>query len=124
MRSIATILAAGLLALAPAAANADFGISSFSASSSSGQAGAHADVTTSFTLNTDDLGNPVDQLKDVSLDLPPGVIGNPQAAPMCSHKDFQNFNCPADAQIGILNASFVTGPGSPPPSQHCRRARR
>ena len=113
MRSKRLLLAAlaATALTAPAAAQAQFGIQSFSASSSSDQAGAHADVTTSFTLNTDDLGNPADQLKDVQIDLPPGLVGNPQVVPMCSHKDFQNFNCPADAQVGILNTSFVTAPG-------------
>lgn len=107
---IAVISAA--LAAAPAAADAQqFGISSFGTSAATTQAGAHADFSTSFSLNTDALGNPVDQLKDVRVNLPRGVVGNPQAIPMCTDEDFQNFQCPSDSQVGILNATFVANPG-------------
>ncbi len=91
-----------------------FGIcaGSFTSSSSSSQAGAHSDFSTGFTLNTNALGNTVGQLKDVSISLPPGEVGDPQAIPRCTDNDFQDFNCPADAQVGVLNASFITSPGS------------
>jgi hypothetical protein len=105
------LLLAGFMIAAPSAHAASFGIQSFSTSSSSTQAGAHANLSTSFTMNTDSLGNTVQQTKDVKVTLPPGVVGNPQAIPKCSDLDFQAFNCPADSQVGILNASFVTSPG-------------
>jgi hypothetical protein len=105
------LLLAGFMIAAPSAHAASFGIQSFSASSSTRQAGAHADLSTSFTFNTDSLGNTVEQAKDVKVTLPPGVVGNPQAIPKCTDLDFQAFNCPADSQVGILNASFVTSPG-------------
>jgi hypothetical protein len=106
------LLLAGFMIAAPSAhAAASFGIQSFSTSSSSTQAGAHANLSTSFTFNTDSLGNTIEQAKDVKVTLPPGVVGNPQAIPKCSDLDFQAFNCPTDSQVGILNASFVTSPG-------------
>ena len=105
------LLLAGFMIAAPSAHAASFGIQSFSTSSSSTQAGAHANLSTSFTMNTDSLGNTVQQTKDVKVTLPPGVVGNPQAIPKCTDLDFQAFNCPADSQVGILNASFVTSPG-------------
>ena len=105
------LLLAGFMIVAPSAHAASFGIQSFSTSSSSTQAGAHANLSTSFTMNTDSLGNTVQQTKDVKVTLPPGVVGNPQAIPKCTDLDFQAFNCPADSQVGILNASFVTSPG-------------
>ena len=95
-----------------AAAAASFGLSSFSTSATSTQAGAHPDLSTTFGLNTDSIGNPVDQLKDVQVNLPAGVVGNPQAVPKCSDRDYQAFNCPNDAQVGVLRASFVTAPGA------------
>ena len=108
-----TTFVAAALAVAPAQAGAQgFGISSFSTGPANSQAGAHSDYSTSFALNTDALGNPVGQVKDVVVDLPPGEVGNPQAAPKCTDADFQNFECPADAQIGVLNASFITNPGA------------
>ncbi len=110
---VATFFAAAVLAMAPSQAVAQgFGVASFSFGAANNQAGAHSDFSTSFALNTDAFGNPIDQLKDVVVNLPPGVLGNPQAIPMCTPADFQNFNCPADAQVGVLNASFVTSPGA------------
>jgi len=106
-----TTFVAAALAVAPAQAGAQgFGISSFSTGPANSQAGAHSDYSTSFALNTDALGNPVGQVKDVVVDLPPGEVGNPQAAPKCTDADFQNFECAAVAQSGVLNASFVTTP--------------
>ena len=103
---VAGVLA--VLAVVPAVAAAQqFGLASFSTSESSTQAGAHADFTTAFALNTDALGNPVGQLKDVREVLPQGVIGNPQAIAKCSDQNFQAFNCPADSQVGVLNLSIV-----------------
>ena len=63
------------------------------------------------------------------VNLPPGEVGNPQAIPQCTDNEFQDFNCPADAQVGILNATFVTAPGSttsltrPPPADDPDRGR-
>ena len=89
-----------------------FGAHGFSTSDSTTQAGAHGDFTTAFTLNTNQCGNPNGQLKNVVVNLPPGEVGNPQAMPQCTDNEFQDFNCPADAQVGIVSASFVTAPGS------------
>lgn len=112
-RSVLAIAAFAALAVLPATAGAaGFGIQpgSFTTSASTTQAGAHADLTTSFTLNQDALGNPVDQLKDVTVNLPSGVVGNPQAIPQCTDREFQNFDCPNDAQVGVLNADIVVTP--------------
>src|SRR5262249_1368 len=101
------LAAAGCLllgALGATPAFAQFGLSSLSTDSSTSQAGAHADVSTTFMLNADSLGNPIDQLKAVRAELPPGLVGNPQNAPMCAHKHFEQFNCPVDTQVGVLNA--------------------
>ena len=105
------LLAGFMIAATNAHAATSFGVKSFSTSSSTTQAGAHADLSTTFTMATDSLGNTVGELKDVTVGLPPGVIGNPQAMPQCTDKDFQAFDCPADAQVGILNASFVVANG-------------
>ena len=106
------LLAGFMIAATPSAhAATPFGIKSFSTSSSTTQAGAHADLSTSFSMATDSLGNTAGQLKDVTVGLPPGVVGNPQAVPKCTDKDFQAFDCPADSQVGILNASFVVANG-------------
>ena len=110
-----TALAVGMLAALPAIASAQFGIQSFTTDAANPQAGAHSDVSTAFTLNTDELGNPIDQLKDVTADLPPGLVGNPQNIPTCSHRDFENFNCNANSEVGVLEASFVVCKGKSTP---------
>jgi len=106
------LLAAPLAHAQCATPSTTFGACAVSTSASTSQAGAHADFSTSFDLNTNALGNPVGQLKDVTVNLPPGEVGNPQAIPKCTDNDFQDYNCPADSQVGTLNATFVTAPGS------------
>ncbi len=102
---------AGMIAMAVsptlARAQESFGISSSSTTLSTLQAGAHADVTTSFALNTDAEGHPIDQVKDVHFELPPGLLGDPRALPRCTPYEFSLFSClPAD-QVGVLTPTFV-----------------
>jgi hypothetical protein len=100
-------LIVGVLFAAPALAGAQFGVSSFSTTSSSAQAGGHPDLTAGFRLNTDPVGNPIDQLKNATVVLPPGVLGDAQAFERCSIKNFESLKCHPAAQIGLLEASFV-----------------
>jgi hypothetical protein len=114
LRTLGLAAAACLLLGAVGASSAfaqTFGIDSLTTSASSPQAGAHADVSTDFMLNADSGGNPIDQLKDVVAQLPPGLVGNPQAAPKCSHTEFEQFACPVDSQVGLLNAFFTVDQG-------------
>jgi len=110
----ALALALGVLAVLAAPAPADFGISSFGASLTDEggvpftQAGGHPyEVTTTFTLNTADTGvfgslGPDQNVKDVEVDLPPGLIGNPQALPKCTYQDFIARLCPPGTQVGTV----------------------
>ncbi len=111
---LAFVVAAGAVA-APSTACAGetgvFGVSSFTTSSSSMQAGAHANFTASFAFDTEALGNPIDQVENAQVQLPAGLIGNPQNIPQCSEELFADFACPADAQVGLLMPSFVICPG-------------
>jgi hypothetical protein len=110
----ACLLVVMLAAAAPA--SADFGISSFTGTvqnqdgSADTQAGSHPfSVTTQFTFNmtTDNTGAPIPDgaVKDVQVDLPPGLIGDPHATPKCSQADFRSLigggqGCPRNTQIG------------------------
>lgn len=107
----AGLVAAGVLAAAPASAHAQFGIASFSTTTSMSQAGAHADFSAGFAMNTEALGNPEGQLRDVTVALPPGVIGDPQAIERCSAKAFSTLKCSPGSQVGVMNTSFVVCPG-------------
>jgi hypothetical protein len=79
-------------------------VESVSASLSTPQAGAHADLTTTFRL-TQKEGDPYARTRDVLVELPPGVIGNPQGIPRCSVFQLGNSvsesQCPQDSQVGV-----------------------
>jgi hypothetical protein len=90
-----------------AAASESFGISSFSVGSSSSQAGAHGDFTTSFAFNTEGLGGVVGQARNVVVDLPLGVVGDPQAVPRCTAGELAAFDCQPSTQVGVLTTRFA-----------------
>jgi hypothetical protein len=101
------LVAAAVLALgfAAPAAHGAFGVSSFTADVKDAadhpvtQAGAHPYVgVTTFTFNQTLVGNPDGNIRNVRVDLPPGLISNPQATPRCLNADFPS--CPANTQIG------------------------
>ncbi len=67
------------------------------------QAGAHADMTIAIALTHN--GNlPYARARDIEIELPPGVIGNPQAIPRCTAEQLgsepENSACPFDSQVG------------------------
>jgi hypothetical protein len=114
---LSTILlpAAMLLALpsVASAAYSDYGLASVGAALSTTQAGAHPDFTTSFELKTDPaspadsngLHNPYARTRDITVSLPPGLIGNPNAVGQCTTlqltTSFEEGGCPLDSQVGI-----------------------
>ncbi len=102
----AITLAPGVTALAPTQATGPFGLASFDTSVSNNQAGAHADFTTSFGLNEDSLGGPSGQLKNVTVVLPEGVVGNPQATPRCTAAQLTEYDCQPSAQVGVITTRF------------------
>lgn len=72
------------------------------------QAGSHPfEQTTSFSLSgdTEESGAAIqsNDLKNISVDLPPGLIGNPQAVDRCTREEFdgsESPNCPTSSEIG------------------------
>jgi hypothetical protein len=75
---------------------------------SSHQAGAHADVTTGFALTAAGLssgGAPVTagDAKDVSFDLPPGLVGNTVGLPQCTAAKVIAQTCPASTIVGVAS---------------------
>jgi hypothetical protein len=117
------LLAAGLgaAALLAPSAQADFGIAGFGGSTSiegqfSRQAGAHADLRTTFSFNTfEENGTlkPDGTVRDVNVELPPGELGNPTAAPTCTRAElvggFEGGTpiCPISAQVGVSTIEFA-----------------
>jgi hypothetical protein len=100
------------------AAQADFGLDSLDAALSdpdgtpSRQAGAHPDLTFQAiftTRNDSSLGAvvPDGNVKDVRVDLPPGLVGNPTAVATCMPQELRAPNtsvikCPGASQVGVV----------------------
>ncbi len=56
----------------------------------------------------DDERLPVDSFKDVIVDLPPGLVGNPNVVPTCTEAELGGGGkgvgaCPVDSQVGLLH---------------------
>jgi hypothetical protein len=115
-------------ALAAPAAQADFGISSFEGSTSidgefSRQAGAHPDLSLGlrFPVKNTPEGEVADgEVKTVAVDLPPGLVSNPTAAPTCTNAQLVGGSggkgaiCPIGSQVGMAYISTESTPGLPP----------
>lgn len=84
------------------------------------QAGSHPfEMTTSFSLNHETNAEsqlvPDGAVKDVYIELPPGLIGDPSAVPQCPLEllakggIFGGEGCPASTQIGTLTLDTMLG---------------
>ncbi len=88
---------------------------SFSVVTSSLQAGAHADVTTSFSFVTDSKLSPEGDVRTVVVDLPTGFAGTPETVPACSQRQLGESldgvlpRCPVEAQIGVTTVKLNEG---------------
>jgi group II intron reverse transcriptase/maturase len=116
-------LLVAVLAYAPAPAMAEFGVSKFriAATNENGtpdlQAGSHPyALTTALQLNLPSEGGKVleGEIKDVTVELPPGLIGNPAATPRCTAREFtaveelKGETCPIDTAIGVETSYLDT----------------
>jgi hypothetical protein len=78
------------------------------------QAGGHPyELTATFSMNltTDRSGKPEvtdANPKDVRTELPPGLIGNPEATPKCAPYNVAHADCSGATQVGILKV-FTAG---------------
>jgi uncharacterized repeat protein (TIGR01451 family) len=71
------------------------------------QAGSHPyELTFDFDLNTDKSSrlNPADEeeARNLTVNVPPGLIGNPTALPRCTREQFDHEGCSASTEVGIL----------------------
>ncbi|MCU1675450.1 MAG: hypothetical protein JWM93_208 [Frankiales bacterium] len=116
---IAAMASAAAVILPAQAAQADFGLSVFDTSVSvngqfSRQAGAHPDFTTKLMFS----GN--ESIRDVTVDLPPGMVGNPNATDQCTLTKLIGVGtsgateCPATSQVGV--ARIYNSPGDTTPA--------
>jgi hypothetical protein len=119
---------AGVVCAAPAAASFGFQAGSFDnvfldeGGVPAVRAGSHPlAVTTSFKFNTK-VGSssevsPDQDVKDVEVALPPGLVGDPTATPKCAYEQFTKqkgssfrISCPNDSQVGVAVVELrITG---------------
>ncbi len=129
----ATLLAISALAALAFAASADaaeppceltprskcFGVESLEAALSTAQAGAHPDLHFTFEISKDPksqpnafgLKNAYAPTRDVRIELPPGLIGDPNVLGVpqqCTVEELATFNqagggCPNGSQVGLTN---------------------
>jgi hypothetical protein len=74
------------------------------------QAGSHPyEVTFDYDLNTDGVNSPAEreESRNIEVNLPPGLIGNPTAVPQCPRYQFDDQDCPAATQIGRAAIGLV-----------------
>jgi hypothetical protein len=91
----------------PVPADAAFEVEpgSFKLATSSGHAGAHTDLTTSFALARDGAGSVEGLLRSMEVVLPTGFMLYP-AAMTCAPAQLQLAECPAGAQIGTIEVEL------------------
>jgi hypothetical protein len=86
------------LLIAPAA-QAALGFQGLAAKPSNPAAGAHSD----FDIHVG-FSDPSDQVKDLTVHLPPGLVGNPTVTPLCKPGELESDACPASSQVGNVIA--------------------
>jgi hypothetical protein len=88
-----------------------FAVESVSVNLTDKQAGAHADMTIAIKL-TSEGDKPYGRARDIEIELPPGVLGNPQAIPRCSAEQLgdgpEDSACPFDTQVGTTQVRVIS----------------
>jgi hypothetical protein len=99
----------------PVVAQAAFEVApgGFAVSTSSDQAGAHADLTTSFAFAQNESGGVGAILRNVDVVLPVGFAGYPTSVKTCAPPQLELGNCPVDSQIGTIEVMLGIVPGFP-----------
>jgi hypothetical protein len=81
------------------------------------QAGSHPyEAVFSFDLDTEAIGGSGSefrvadgQARNIVVNLPPGLVGNPTAVPRCTQEAFSTEECPASTQVGFDVATAGLG---------------
>ena len=109
-RRLAAACAGAVAAVAlvmPNAASAALSISSLSTTPTSTQAGSHPNFQLALRFSGDSTP------KSLAINLPPGFVGNPNAATKCAQAAFQAGNCPAGSVVGSTTVYTNTGLANP-----------
>src|SRR4051794_11227622 len=98
---LAPLVACCVALLAPVAANADITVSNVQAKPADTKAGGNSDFTLSF-----DLGGS-ETIRDLDVNLPPGLIGNPNNAAKCTQAQFASDSCPPASKVGTQTVNVT-----------------
>ncbi|MGN6201254.1 MAG: hypothetical protein ACTHNY_02475, partial [Solirubrobacterales bacterium] len=96
----------------------DYGIEKVGAALSTSAAGLHPDFNSTIVLNHSlrENGEPDEKgasTEEISVSLPPGLVGNPTATPRCKTAELVAFNCPIASQVGIAKVRVAWLAGNP-----------
>lgn len=99
----AALMPASALAGDPFSTGIDPGASSFTVARSTDQAGAHPDVAINFAFTGAPGGYTYGQPRTAEVELPAGLLGDPNVAAQCTRLQFVREVCPLAAQIGDVD---------------------
>jgi hypothetical protein len=88
------LLAVVLLLALPASAQASFDVPSVTVTPSGTAAGSHPDVSIALSFSGDE------HVRHLTVSLPPGLIGNPNATARCATAKFQADACADNTRVG------------------------
>lgn len=97
-RLIGVLIAVAALVALPASAQAISFSPSPTVSLGNPQAGAHSDVTIHVAFSGG-------QVKNLTVGLPPGLVGDPNATPKCTVAQLSGDTCPATTKVGAVVAN-------------------
>ena len=109
---LACLVFAGSAAAAPSSTPFALEPGSFHVSTSTSQAAAHADLTVAFDFAHEKTGKTFNDVRTITVNLPPGFIGNNTAVPTCDIQQLlgqreagtsKNPECPPASQVGMLS---------------------
>jgi hypothetical protein len=102
LRLLPLLAVAAAVCAAPAPASAAFGVVNVSAKPVDTSAGAHSN----FSLHAE-FTQPSDDVKDLIVHLPPGLLGDPNATPRCTRAQFNSDSCPPSTQLGTASTAAI-----------------
>ncbi len=112
----------GAMCAVPAYADpSEFAVEEVSASVATAQAGGHPDFTVTLRLRKDSEGKLPSTTGKLSFELPPGLLGNPNAIPKCTvvqllgtdPEDPSNeTGCPQASQVGVTEVELFDAMGN------------
>lgn len=97
--AVVAVSTAAICLLVSSAAHAALGFQGLSGQPANPAAGAHSNVNIHVGFS-----DPADQVKDLTVHLPPGLVGNPTVTPLCTAAQLNADSCPASSQVGSVTA--------------------